>query len=69
MRADTEAELTAALFAVGVTSRQHVSETSGRGVGMAALYARVRELGGNISLNSRAGLGTCWTLSFPFPAP
>lgn len=69
MRAETEAELTAALFAVGVTSRQHVSETSGRGVGMAALYARVRELGGNISLNSRAGLGTRWTLSFPFPAP
>jgi HPt (histidine-containing phosphotransfer) domain-containing protein len=69
LRAETEAELTAALFAVGVTSREQVSETSGRGVGMAGLYARVRELGGNISVRSRAGLGTCWTLSFPFSSP
>lgn len=69
IRAETEAELTAALFAVGVTSREQVTETSGRGVGMAGLHARVRELGGTIAVRSRAGLGTCWRLSFPFPLP
>jgi HPt (histidine-containing phosphotransfer) domain-containing protein len=69
IRAETEAELTAALFAVGVTSREHVTDTSGRGVGMAGVYARVRELGGNITLHTRAGLGSCWTLCFPFPSP
>jgi HPt (histidine-containing phosphotransfer) domain-containing protein/glucose-6-phosphate-specific signal transduction histidine kinase len=69
IRAESEAELTAALFAVGVTSREQVTETSGRGVGMAGLQARVRQLGGTIAVRSRAGLGTCWTLSFPFPPP
>jgi two-component system chemotaxis sensor kinase CheA len=65
--AETEAELTAALFADGVSTSERVSDTSGRGVGMAAVQARVRELGGNIRVASRAGLGTCWTLSFPYP--
>jgi two-component system chemotaxis sensor kinase CheA len=64
--AETEDELTAAVFALGVTSREQVDETSGRGVGMAALHARVRELGGTITVNSRPGLGTRWKLSFPF---
>jgi len=66
LRAETEAELTAALFTAGVTSREQVSDTSGRGIGMAAVYARVRELGGSIGVTSQAGHGTCWTLSFPF---
>jgi len=66
LRAETEAELTAALFATGVSSRERVSDTSGRGVGMAAVYARVQELQGSITVTSRPGLGTCWRLSLPF---
>jgi HPt (histidine-containing phosphotransfer) domain-containing protein/glucose-6-phosphate-specific signal transduction histidine kinase len=69
IRAETEAELTAALFAAGVTARQQVSDTSGRGVGMAGVYARVRELGGDITVTSRAGAGTCWRLTIPFQPP
>jgi two-component system chemotaxis sensor kinase CheA len=65
IRAETEAELTAALFASGITSRDAVTETSGRGVGLAGVYARVRALDGSISVTSQPGSGTCWVLSFP----
>jgi HPt (histidine-containing phosphotransfer) domain-containing protein/glucose-6-phosphate-specific signal transduction histidine kinase len=65
IRAETEGELTAALFTAGVTSRDAVTETSGRGVGLAGVYSRVRALDGDISVTSQAGTGTCWVLSFP----
>jgi chemotaxis protein histidine kinase CheA len=65
IRAETEGELTAALFASGVTSRDAVTQTSGRGVGLAGVYARVRALDGSISVTSQRGTGTCWVLSFP----
>ena len=63
--AETERDLTAALFAPGVTSRDQVTSTSGRGVGLAAVDARVQALGGRITVTSRPGAGTCWKLSFP----
>jgi glucose-6-phosphate-specific signal transduction histidine kinase/HPt (histidine-containing phosphotransfer) domain-containing protein len=66
--AETESELTAALFASGVTSREAVTETSGRGVGLAGVYARVRALGGSISVTSERGIRTRWVLSFPLSA-
>ncbi len=62
---ETEPELTAALFAPGVTSREEVTTTSGRGVGLAAVQARVHELAGTITVSSRSAAGTCWKLSFP----
>jgi two-component system chemotaxis sensor kinase CheA len=63
--AESERDLTAALFAPGVTSRALVTSTSGRGVGLAAVYARVQELGGRVTVNTRPGIGTCWRFSFP----
>jgi chemotaxis protein histidine kinase CheA len=66
--ATTQAELTAALFAAGVTSRDTVTDTSGRGVGLAGVYARVQALHGSISVTSQRGTGTCWVLAFPSSA-
>jgi two-component system chemotaxis sensor kinase CheA len=63
--AESEDDLTAALFATGVTSRGKVTSTSGRGVGLAAVYARVQELKGRVTVNTRPGVGTCWRFSFP----
>jgi HAMP domain-containing protein/HPt (histidine-containing phosphotransfer) domain-containing protein len=68
LAADTEEDLVAALFADGVSTRDAISATSGRGVGMAAVRACVDELKGGIAVRSRAGLGTLWTFSFPVSA-
>jgi HPt (histidine-containing phosphotransfer) domain-containing protein len=63
--AATAAELTSALLSAGVSSRSEVSLLSGRGVGMAAVRARVEELHGEVTVSSRTGAGTCWRFSFP----
>ena len=63
--ADSEADLLAALLSDGITARDRVSSTSGRGVGMSALHGCVRRFGGQISVVTEANRGTCWRLSFP----
>jgi two-component system chemotaxis sensor kinase CheA len=65
LMAQSERDLMAALFAPGVTSRAMVTGTSGRGVGLAAVFARVQELAGRVGVTSRPGVGTCWRFSFP----
>jgi len=55
---ETRQDLIDALFADGVTTREEVSETSGRGVGLAALRQVVESLGGKIEVESSWGLGT-----------
>jgi two-component system chemotaxis sensor kinase CheA len=62
---ETTGDLTAALLAAGVSSRADVSLVSGRGVGMSAVAARARELGGEVGITSQPGAGTCVRLSFP----
>jgi two-component system chemotaxis sensor kinase CheA len=59
----------AALLAPGVSTRAEVSATSGRGVGMAAVQARVRSFDGTMAVDSRPGGGTCWRFSFPSAQP
>jgi HAMP domain-containing protein/HPt (histidine-containing phosphotransfer) domain-containing protein len=63
--ADSEADLLAALLTDGISARDRVSSTSGRGVGMSALHGCVRRFGGEISVVSRRNQGTCWRMSFP----
>jgi HPt (histidine-containing phosphotransfer) domain-containing protein/two-component sensor histidine kinase len=63
--AKNDRELMAALMAPGLTTSTAVSATSGRGLGMAAVAARVRELQGELTVETSRGAGTCWRLSFP----
>jgi HPt (histidine-containing phosphotransfer) domain-containing protein/two-component sensor histidine kinase len=63
---ETEADLTAAVFHDGLSTRDQVSDISGRGVGLAALSEVVTQLGGQCSLSSELGRGT--TLTFRFGA-
>jgi two-component system chemotaxis sensor kinase CheA len=65
MPCDSHEELVAALFADGVTTCEEVSETSGRGIGMAALQHAVTDLGGTIDVVTTRGAGTCITCRFP----
>jgi two-component system chemotaxis sensor kinase CheA len=63
--AQTRAELVAALFADGVSSRDQATETSGRGVGMSAVKQAVEALGGSITVDSERGVGTTFRFALP----
>lgn len=60
----TQAQLLEALLSPDFSTRAHVTETSGRGVGLSILATVVRELSGRLSVESKAARGTLWTLTF-----
>jgi two-component system chemotaxis sensor kinase CheA len=62
---ETKADLEEALFAEGVTSRTDVTEISGRGVGLGAVRALVRQMGGRIEIESTLGQGTTFRFIMP----
>jgi chemotaxis protein histidine kinase CheA len=62
--AETKNDLIAALFAGGLSTRDQVTDTSGRGVGMSALQAAVATLDGVIDVVSTPGAGTRIELRF-----
>jgi two-component system chemotaxis sensor kinase CheA len=63
----TQEDLVEALFADGVSTADHVTDVSGRGVGMAAVRSRVEAMGGRVLVRSAAGTGTTWTFRFARP--
>jgi two-component system chemotaxis sensor kinase CheA len=64
--AATRADLIDAMFADQVTTRDVVTETSGRGVGMGVLRDTCRAMGGDVAVWSERGAGT--RLRFEWPA-
>ncbi len=58
-------ELKDLLFYSGVSTKDEITEISGRGVGLDVVYSIVKKLSGNIELNSKEGKGTTIILSFP----
>ena len=63
--ADDADDLKRALLSDGFSLKASVSETSGRGVGMAAVNAVVQSLGGKLEVESEPQRGTCWRITFP----
>lgn len=61
-------ELLKALFHPGFSSREVATEVSGRGVGLDAVRAAITALGGTISVATREGVGTRFTIRFPASA-
>ena len=61
----TEKELLNLVFEAGLSTREEVSETSGRGVGMDVVRANLAEMGGMVDLTSHAGEGTTVTITLP----
>jgi two-component system chemotaxis sensor kinase CheA len=61
----TEAQLLDALFSDGISTADHATELSGRGIGMGAFKAAVSGLGGAVSLQSKAGRGTTLRVRIP----
>lgn len=66
LAAETHEELLEALFADGVTTRDLVSEFSGRGMGLGAVRHACQKLGGTVEVASVPGVGT--TFRFIWPA-
>jgi two-component system chemotaxis sensor kinase CheA len=62
----TEQELLEVLFADGVSTKDEVTEVSGRGVGMSAARQACQQVGGTIRVASQPGAGT--GILFRFPA-
>ncbi len=61
----SEREILDFMFLPGFTTRDEVSETSGRGVGMDVVQTMVRTVGGEIGVESEPGSGTTFFLLLP----
>jgi signal transduction histidine kinase len=61
----THQDLVEALFRDGMSTREAVTEWSGRGVGLAAVRSACRELGGAIAVRTEPGRGTTFELRMP----
>lgn len=61
----THLDLTRALFADGLSSRDETTELSGRGVGMGAMLAACQEMGGEVEIQSERALGTRFIFRIP----
>ncbi|OYX95826.1 MAG: chemotaxis protein CheA, partial [Caulobacter sp. 35-67-4] len=61
----TDEEIDNLIFLPGFSTADKISDVSGRGVGMDVVRRSVQALGGRISITSRPGLGSTFTLSLP----
>jgi two-component system, chemotaxis family, sensor kinase CheA len=53
------------IFAPGFSTTSEVSDISGRGIGMDVARSAVEQIGGRVSLQSRAGIGTMVQIDLP----
>jgi chemotaxis protein histidine kinase CheA/CheY-like chemotaxis protein len=66
-RIRTNDELLAVLCQPGFSSSNSVSEVSGRGVGMDVVVAQLATIGGKLTLETKIGHGTKFTIEVPAP--
>lgn len=53
------------IFVSGVSTAENVTEVSGRGVGMDVIKKSLARINGNIDVESRVNIGTCFTIKLP----
>jgi two-component system chemotaxis sensor kinase CheA len=61
----TDDEIDNLIFLPGFSTAEKVSDISGRGVGMDVVKRSIQALGGRISISSRPGHGSVFTMSLP----
>lgn len=61
----TDDEIDNLIFLPGFSTAKEVSDLSGRGVGMDVVKRSIQSLGGRISITSKPGQGSTFTLSLP----
>ncbi len=60
-----DADVWQLIFAPGFSTAEHVTDVSGRGVGMDVVKRNVQSLGGRIDIDSVAGKGATFTIRLP----
>ncbi len=66
LRAASEEELVSLIFEPGFSTTERVTSLSGRGVGMDVVRDNLKQIRGDIKIDTKAGLGTTFTISLPF---
>ncbi|WP_416669971.1 hybrid sensor histidine kinase/response regulator [Egbenema bharatensis] len=66
LAAASDEELLSLIFEPGFSTTDRVTDLSGRGVGMDIVRNNLKQVRGEIKVNTQAGIGTTFTLSVPF---
>jgi two-component system chemotaxis sensor kinase CheA len=53
------------IFAAGFSTKEQITDISGRGVGMDVVKTRITQLNGSLDIQSELGKGTCLTIKVP----
>lgn len=61
----TDGEVAALLFASGFSTADKISDISGRGVGLDVVKTKIESLGGTVSVDSKFGHGTKFSVQLP----
>lgn len=61
----TDVDVMQYIFNAGLTTTKKVTQISGRGVGMDVVRSEIRQLGGNVAVDSIAGKGSRFTMRVP----
>lgn len=61
----TNEEIFSVIFMAGFSTASHVTEVSGRGVGMDIVKSSLSEIGGVVFIDSKLGVGTTFTVKIP----
>ena len=61
----TEKEIIDLLFNAGFSTAKVVSDVSGRGVGLDVVKSKIESLSGEVSVKSKLGEGSTWTIRLP----
>lgn len=64
----SDQETLSLIFESGFSTKETLSDVSGRGLGMHIVQRHVRELGGSVDVHSVRGEGTAFTLILPLPS-
>ncbi|MBF2000172.1 MAG: hybrid sensor histidine kinase/response regulator [Synechococcales cyanobacterium M58_A2018_015] len=66
LAAASDEELLSLIFEPGFSTSERVTALSGRGVGMDVVRERLKQIHGEIKVETQSGIGTTFTLSVPF---
>lgn len=66
LAAASDEELLSLIFEPGFSTKDQVTALSGRGVGMDVVRSNLRQVRGEITVDTEAGIGTIFTISVPF---
>ncbi len=62
----SEKELLEIIFEPGFSTTAQVTDLSGRGVGMDVVKRNIEDIGGTVTVDTKLGVGTIFTLTVPF---